>query len=184
MKRYFIILIIIFLAPVVVMAENGKLVIENNIGLKDNQNITYIITIANFSGAKTVKINDVSDYVIFDSRGTATIDVQDETVLEISDIPLSSAYSLTIKEIDNYNLYINNLETTEKNGEISDRTSLKITGKYFGREEKEPIEEETTKEVKANPKTSDSIALIGLIALFAMLIAYTLLKKKTNKYTY
>ncbi len=180
-KSLLVILLLLF--PILVMAEEGTLTIANKMDLKEIETITYTITIEGVKGAKLIKIDDTNDYAIFDSQGTAEIEADNNSTIVINDIPLSSNYSLNIKEIEHYNIYIDGKETVETTGLIEEDTKVTITSKYFGREET-VVEEEKQREVKVNPKTSDGIAATGLMFLFAMLLAYTLLRKKTDKYTY
>jgi hypothetical protein len=181
MKKYLLI-IILLLFPVLVMAEEGTLVIENQIDLKDNQKLTYTINIEGMKGATAVEVNGINDFIIFDAQGEAEIEVPGNSTLEIGDIPVGSTFSLEVSELEHYNIYINGINDTSLTSDIDENTEIIITGKYFGREE-EPVVKESDQDVKANPRTSDSIALIGLIALFTMLLLYYLLHKRVDKYT-
>lgn len=171
-----IILLILLIIPLIVNSESSSNLIINNIQ-NSNEEITYTynIHIDGVSGSTLIKIDDNSDYYIFDSLNNLLIEVLSNQTLTIENLPNNANYKISVEKIDGYNIKINNIETNEIKGTLEENTIINITS--FTNKEI-IVDDKKLEDVKVNPRTSDSIALLGLLCLFAMLIFYSLIKYK------
>ena len=155
MKKQVLLLLCLLLIPFIVYAEDGNLTIENIQDTSEIINYVYNIHIDGVSGDKEIMIDEVPNLIPFDVEGNTNITIRSNSKLVLNNLPLNASYSITIDPIPDYEVAINNASSSY-NGIINQDTRLTVR---INRLRNTLLEEE--KDVKANPKTSDNIAIIG-----------------------
>ena len=150
---------------IVAAALKVPLTIKNTQNTSAQLEYVYDITIDDVSGAVEAKINDESEYIVFDSKGYTQVKLTSNSTLTLYNLPLDVKYTIKQSSIDSYQTKIDG----EKTNYYSGTTKLEnnITFENIG------------VEVKENPKTADPI-LISVILM--IIVSVTLLFLSKTKY--
>ncbi len=188
MKKTFLIILLvvsIFVVNSVVFAAD-----RTNFTIKNIQNTTdiieynYDIHIDNVKGAVQITNGTEEDYVVFDYDGNTSITVKSNTDLILMNIPKGGNYNLTVKEVPNYRIKIEDLDFTTYKGIISTDSFITVNSYSLKRNNSKVVipSENKKEEKKENPSTGDHIALLGLLALFTILFIYIITHKNIPRY--
>ena len=186
MKKLIIAMILLFSFTFVYADDtnkDAKLTIENIQNSNEDIDYVYELHIDDLKGAIETETSDGVDYVVFNSLGDVSFTLKGNETVTFNGLPSNVTYILTVEEVDDYIIKINDLEVNKYNGVLNENTKISITSfteKDTGivDDSKNPRENE-----KKNPSTSDKIAVVSLIFFITMLFSYTIYKiNRIHKY--
>ena len=140
--------------------------IQNN--TQDNK-YKYTITIDGVAGIVKYNINGIEDYVVFNARGEATLEIKPNETINLLEIPYDVNYTVIQNQVTNYKTQVNNLTTTKYNGKTSDTNIVEFKN--------------TNTVVTNNPNTSDKSIKYFVIALTLIIMLIALKKSNIKKFT-
>lgn len=152
--------------------KDGKtttIVIKNIQNNAQANKYKYTITIEGVAGIVKYNINGVEDYIVFNARGEASLEVNANETINLLEIPYDANYTVIQNQITNYKTQVNNLTTTKYNGKTSDTNIVEFKN--------------TNTVVTNNPNTSDKGVKYFVVALTLVIMLIALKKSNIKKFT-
>lgn len=152
--------------------KDGKtttIVIKNVQNNTQDNKYKYTITIDGVAGIVKYNINGIEDYVVFNARGEATLEIKPNETINLLEIPYDVNYTVIQNQVANYKTQVNNLTTTKYNGKTSDTNIVEFKN--------------TNTVVTNNPNTSDKSIKYFVIALTLIIMLIALKKSNIKKFT-
>lgn len=152
--------------------KDGKtttIVIKNVQNNTQDNKYKYTITIDGVAGIVKYNINGIEDYVVFNARGEATLEIKPNETINLLEIPYDVNYTVIQNQVANYKTQVNNLTTTKYNGKTSDTNIVEFKN--------------TNTIVTNNPNTSDKSIKYFVIALTLIIMLIALKKSNIKKFT-
>lgn len=152
--------------------KDGKtttIVIKNVQNNTQDNKYKYTITIDGVAGIVKYNINGIEDYVVFNARGEATLEIKPNETINLLEIPYDVNYTVIQNQVTNYKTQVNNLPTTKYNGKTSDTNIVEFKN--------------TNTVVTNNPNTSDKSIKYFVIALTLIIMLIALKKSNIKKFT-
>lgn len=152
--------------------KDGKtttIVIKNVQNNTQDNKYKYTITIDGVAGIVKYNINGIEDYVVFNARGEATLEIKPNETINLLEIPYDVNYTVIQNQVTNYKTQVNNLTTTKYNGKTSDTNIVEFKN--------------TNTVVTNNPNTSDKSIKYFVIALTLIIMLIALKKSNIKKFT-
>ncbi len=175
--------LLLFVGYGVVNAEDrtAKLTIENIQNSNENIEYTYEIHIENVRGAVETITNKGTEYLVFDSLGYLTFKLKGNESIAFNSLPNGAAFDITIEDVKDYSIKINDLELNKYNGTLDGMTKVTVTS--FTNKNTGIVDDSKNPSdgVSKNPSTSDKIALVSMLCFITMLVSYVLIKSKRIK---
>ena len=184
MKKYLMSILVFGLALFmggIVHAEDSSLTIENIQNNPDSIDYTYELHVEGARGAIETTTSEGDEYVVFDALGDVTFKLKGNETITFKGLPVGSTYVLTVDEVKDYTIKINDLEVNKYNGKLDYDSKVTITS-FTNKGTGKVDDSKNPKETQKNPSTSDKIVIVSLFCFIAILISYTLLKTKKGKY--
>lgn len=144
------------------------LTIKNVQNSTDVFEYTYDITIEDVAGAIETKINDKTEYIVFDSKGYTQIKLKSNSTITLYDLPLDVKYTIKQSKNDTYQTQIDGEKTTYISGTLTLENNITF--------------ENIAAVVKENPKTADPIVVLVILLVLASIILIVLTNYKYFKF--
>lgn len=150
-------------------AANGNVtsvVIKNVQNDETQQNYSYKIKLADTVGAIKYSINGVENYLVFDTKGEAIVNLASNQTLTLYDVAVGKTYSVEQNKLDNYETLINGVKSNVASGVTAIGTSVTFNN--------------NSSSVQKNPETVDTIGYVAII-LGSLIVFVVLLKRMKIK---
>lgn len=152
-------------------AVNGNvtsIVIKNVQNDIEQKSYSYKIRLADTVGAVKYSINGIENYLVFDAKGEAIVNLSSNQTLTLFDVAVGKSYSIEQNKLDNYETVVNGVATNVASGVTAVGTSITFTN--------------NNSTVSKNPETVDTIGYVAII-LGSLIVFVVLLKKlKIKRY--
>lgn len=153
---------------VVAASVTVPLTINNKQNDEVENEYKYYITVNEVSGAIETKINDKTEYIVFNAKGEAEFTLKNNFSITFLNLPMDVEFTIKQEKLEGYTTKINNVNNNEYNGTLSVDNNVTF-------ENINPTGEK-------NPQTVDNIIYVFVALLFITTIIIALKNIKLKKY--